>query len=249
MFSTRILILASLSALLSSESPARARQDASDDTAKPKVELVAPVLLQGEERERFFTEVEKKMSAIKSVGATFSQEKRLALFKEPLISSGLILVSPPDQLRWEFRKPFRSVLIVSGDRVAKFEHEKDHWRKVKQGRQADAVLIVMDNVRSWFRGEFDPKGGKFEVDVARVPKPLIVMRPKDKMLSRTLSAVELTLAADFTHVVRVTIREKSGDKTEMNFTRLKTKDEQPMPTELFDLEKVVEAKLEELEDR
>lgn len=205
-----------------------------------------PQYLADKELNAFFAEVEKKMSGLKSIAATFQQEKRLALFKDPLLSNGQILFSTPDHLRWEFRKPFRSILIVSGDEVAKFEDQKSGWRKVEQGRQAEVILVVMDNIRSWFRGDFDRAGDSFEVSGARKPHPVILMKPKDKVMARTLREVELRLADDFTHVVQVTIREASGDQTVMKFDQVERKPSDIIAAKYFSLEKVVEVDAQDL---
>lgn len=212
-----------------------------------KVEEPAPTFLEGKARADFFAEVAKKMGELRSVAATFEQEKRLALFKEPLRSKGQILFTTPDHLRWEFTSPFRSVMVVSGDRVAKFERQEEGWRKLEQGRQAEAILVVMDHIRSWFRGQFDPTGKEFEVQVAREPRAMIVMRPTDPLLARNLREVELTLAKGNTHVERVTIREKSGDSTVMNFKQLRRKASEPLAQRYFSLEKVIEVAPEDLE--
>lgn len=217
-----------------------------DGTLASVQQETKPSFLKGEELNRFFLEVEKQMKGLKSIVATFQQEKRLALFKEPLRSSGQILFSTPDHLRWEFRKPFQSVLIVSGDQVAKFEKQKTNWRKVKQGRQAEVILVVMDNIRSWFRGDFDRDGNSFEVAGARKPYPVISMKPKDKLMARSLREVELRLADDLSHVVQVTIREVSGDQTTMSFDQQKRRPEEQLDGKYFSLERVVDVLASEL---
>jgi len=211
----------------------------------------APKFLAGEARAAFLNQVSKKMGELRSVAATFEQEKHLALFKEPLRSRGQVLFGAPDHLRWEFLEPFRSVLIVSGDQVAKFEQKGAAWRKLDQGRQAEVILVVMDNIRSWFRGKFDTprvrgREPAFEVLVAEEPKRLIIMRPRDLLLSRTLREVELALSADGAHVERVTIREVSGDKTVMKFAHAKREPGDTLDKRFFSLKEVVEVRVAEL---
>ncbi|MFT7670050.1 MAG: outer membrane lipoprotein-sorting protein [Planctomycetota bacterium] len=218
-----------------------------DDSVDEVVE--EPVFLKGKLRDRAFFQIEKRMGALSSVVATFEQEKHLALFKEPLLSEGQLLFSVPDHLRWESNKPFRSVLIVSGDQVAKFEKKGPLWRKLKQDRQAELVLIVMDNIRSWFRGEFNQTKGGFWVEIAREPRPMIVMRPKDKLMARTLDKIELLLSENLTHVERVTISEASGDKTVMKFTQIERAPSLDLDQKLFSLSNVIEIYARELESK
>lgn len=214
-----------------------------EPTPEPALEL-----LTGDARAEFFREVEERMAAQKAVVATFEQEKHLALFEQPLRASGVILFSTPDRLRWELRAPFPSILVVSGQDVARFDHDAGTWSKAEQGRQADVILVVMDSIRTWFRGRFDPKEGPYEVEVARAPAPTIVLRPRGKALGKNLKAVELRLAPDLSHVARVTIREGNGDRTVMEFTRV-ARENLPLPAELFSLEQVAEADIEALRTR
>jgi hypothetical protein len=217
--------------------------------ASAVAEEPAPKFLTGKARKDFLVEVAKKMGDLRSVAATFEQEKRLALFKEPLRSSGQVLFTAPDHLRWEFTEPFMSVLIVSGDQVAKFERLELGWRKLEQGRQAQVILVVMDHIRSWFRGQFDAGGDGFDVQVAREPRAMIRLRPREEVLARNLQEVELVLAKGNSHVERVTIREAGGNSTVMDFTQLKRKPSSPLPKRYFSLEQVIEVGPKELEQK
>ena len=174
--------------------------------------------LEGEPRAEFLGKLRDRMGQVRSFVADFTQEKTLAVFKDKVKSSGFLLVERPDRLRWEIREPFRSQLVVTGDRVGKFEFVGGSRRALKLGRGQDAILVVMDRLRGWFRGEFDEKGGAFAVSVSSAPSPLIVLKPRDEALRRNLDAVELVPTADYASVTSVTILERGGDRTVMIFS-------------------------------
>ena len=120
------------------------------------------------------------MKTVRSFRADFEQEKKLKVFKKPVRSSGVLLFERPDRMRWETRTPFRSLLVVNGAKVAKFEWVDGKRRALKLGRGADALLVAVRRLRAWFSGEFDEK--TFSVEVKEKPAIRLILRPKEKAL-------------------------------------------------------------------
>ncbi|MCA8954777.1 MAG: outer membrane lipoprotein carrier protein LolA [Planctomycetes bacterium] len=211
------------------------------------VGLLAPVLpsqqppptdapLSGAARDAFLKDVATRMKAAPAVAASFVQRKHLALFGAPVETRGHILFARPDRLRWEIDTPFRSILIAAGREVAKFEFQGGKRRRLELGRSADLILLVMEQIRGWFAGEFHKGLARYHTTIhagraavkaeGRTPaRPAIParieLRPKDSALAKNLAAIELELGPDRSTVRRVTIREKTGDKTVMEFTPLR----------------------------
>jgi len=204
----------------------------------------APRFLEGSERERFLDELEARMAARTTVVAEFEQEKVLALFEDPLVTHGAILFAAPDRLRWETRSPFRSILVVAGDDVAKFEFVREEQRKLELGRSKDPLLAVMGQIRGWFLGRFDRRQKTYRMRVAREPRPLIVLEPAEGGLRKSLGAVEVYLTAELDAVQRVVVRETSGDHTTMTFSEKRR--DVAIPAAYFDLAEPAALDLEAL---
>lgn len=203
-----------LSVLAASPMPAQS----SRPTSAPTVVKSDPtVFLEGKDRVAFLAKVESRMSKVKSFVATFEQETNLAIFKDPVRTTGFLLFESPDRVRWEIDEPFRSILVVSGTAVAKFEFVDGKRRPLKLGRGADALLAVMSRLRLWFQGRFDASDGEFDLDVADRPSPLVRLRPKSKDSRAGIAAIELRLTAELDAVATVTLRERSGDTTTMSY--------------------------------
>lgn len=182
----------------------------------------APQALTDKARAAFLAKVAKAMSNRKEVAATFVTEKQYALFDDVARQRGFILYQRPGKLRWEIQHPFRSILVVDGTDVAKFEFNKGVRRKLTLGRTQDVLRIVMDQIRSWFRGEFEKGSKDYTVQLfAATTRPAaparVVLVPRSKSLRKTVQQFELQLAADLSSVARVTIQEAGGDRTEMRF--------------------------------
>jgi len=179
----------------------------------------ARVPLEGQARADLLTRIEARMSALRSFVAHFEQEKSLAIFQDTLSSSGFIAFAQPSDMRWEIREPFRSLLIVSGGRAAKFEWVDGQRRTLALGRGGDVVAAVMGRIEGWFRGDFG-RQTDFDMVVFEAPTPAISLRPKVASMARGLSTIEIDLAPDLASIERVTIHETSGDRTVMRYRLL-----------------------------
>ena len=147
--------------------------------------------------------------------AEFDQEKHLKVFKTAVKSNGVLLFERPDRMRWEIRKPFRSLLIVSGKNVAKFEWVDGKRRKLKLGRAADAVLIAMRRLQAWFSGNFDEKN--FTVTVVQKPALHVLLIPRDEAMRKRVARMEFFPAADFRSMAKVVVHESKGNRTLLTF--------------------------------
>jgi outer membrane lipoprotein-sorting protein len=209
----------------------------------PLLFLAAPVCAQdkpltGDARKAFLQKVRKSMEKVQTVVASFVQEKHYSLFDEVVKHHGFILYQRPDKLRWEIQKPFRSILIVADTDVAKFEYRKGKRRKLDLGRAKDVLLVVMDQIRGWFRGDFEKSDKDYKIEFYSKAPARIVMRPKSKSLAKTIDSFVLLLAKDLASVTQVTILEQGGDKTVMRFTRSSAKTE--LGAEHFDVKEPAE---------
>jgi len=177
-----------------------------------------PRPLQDESRVSLLREIEKRMAATSALVATFRQSKRMSLFKQPMNSSGVLYFVRPDLLRWEILEPFRSILVASGDEIAKYEVVGESRRQAKMGRTADTVMVVMDHIRQWFAGRFI-EDEQFRIEVYDAPVRL-VFRPRTDHLAKTLPSIDLSLNTTLDEITVVRVVENNGDETVMDFTVL-----------------------------
>ena len=175
------------------------------------------VVPEGEARE-LLAAIEKELGKTRTLRTRFVQEKHLAMFARPLTADGVIYFSRPRRVRFELAAPFRSVLIVNGDKVAKYEHGADGWARLNLPN-TDAMGLVMDQIAAWMRGDFDSQSRLFELAVVkRDGNVLVQLTPKHKRFGKIIQRIELKLAPARDRFVSVTIREPDGDYTLLRFT-------------------------------
>lgn len=194
----------------------------------------SPEPLTGAARAERLQQIERAMTRVPRIVATFTQEKHLALFDDVVETSGCILFAHPGRLRWEIREPFRSLLVVAGDEVAKFEWIDGERRKLELGRSGTMILMVIGQIRDWFRGDFSASARVYDIDVFAGEPTRILLRTKAENRGQNIPSIELMLAANLASVTQVTIREPGGDRTVMRFDRRSAPAE--LPPRLFDVD-------------
>lgn len=95
--------------------------------------------------------LQRHAAAVKTIRADFVQEKRLPILIAPLVSKGRFRFRAPEDLRWEYTEPVRSVLLM---------HKSDAKRFIgtSEGLVADesirleAMRAVVGEMTGWLSG-------------------------------------------------------------------------------------------------
>lgn len=164
---------------------------------------------------------------LRSVQADFTQEKHLKILARPLVSTGAFLFQAPQSLRWEYKQPVRSILLMHGGTLRKLI-ERDGRMQEDQGMPLDAMQVVMTEISSWLDGRFTDN----ELFKVSFPdRTTVLLVPKDQAFSGMIAQIELKLGEQEGLVDRVTITEGPDSSTVMQFTNRTLN--QPVPEALF----------------
>lgn len=168
---------------------------------------------------RFFTQVEQRVRGIRTLDIHFVQQKHLELFADVVTAEGRLLFARPDRLRWEITKPFRSLLVVNGERLGKFDVRDGQPRKLRLAG-AEAVGAMMQQLARWHQGRFRDQGDAYVAEVFEAPKSVRVsLKPRQAEMGRFIEAIDMVFHKEEQRIIRVTIREPGGDRTELSFDR------------------------------
>ncbi len=149
-----------------------------------------------------------------SVQADFIQEKHLKILARPLISTGTFTFQAPTSLRWEYRSPLRSILLMHDGKVSKFT-ERDGQLVEDKGRQLDSMQVVLAEISNWIDGRFTDNA-IFKVSFP--DKKTILATPKAPGLAALISGIELKIAEQPGLLEAITIFEGPGSETRLTFT-------------------------------
>lgn len=167
-------------------------------------------------------------SSIETVQAEFVQEKHLEILSKPLISTGYLYFKAPGSLRWEYTRPFESVLLMYKGNIVRYVKGEDGVTR-DEGMRLQAMQIVMDEISLWLSGNFR-ENPNFEASLK--PGPVIELTPKNEGLAAIIQCIELVLSQTPGLIETVTIYED-----ETSFTRLKFANErlnQPIRESVFE---------------
>jgi outer membrane lipoprotein-sorting protein len=151
---------------------------------------------------------------LRSVQADFIQEKHLKILARPIISTGSFTFQAPQSLRWEYRTPIRSILLMHGGKVRKFV-ERDGVLAEDKGMRLDAMQVVLAEISNWLDGRFTDNA-MFTVSFPK--KQTILLTPKEQGFAALISSIELRLGDQAGLLDKVIIFEGPGAFTSLTFS-------------------------------
>jgi outer membrane lipoprotein-sorting protein len=165
------------------------------------------------EMDRFIQEIQAASAEVQSFSSEFVQERRLALFAEPVIFHGRLVVVRPDRLRWEFTSPVPSALIFNGKVGMRCT---DKAPPTHFDLAADPIMrTVAEQLWLWLGGDYSKLSDKYHL-ASRDSS--LVITPKEQTTAEYLGAVTITFNAASKQPEKVLISEPGGDSTLISFT-------------------------------
>jgi outer membrane lipoprotein-sorting protein len=164
---------------------------------------------------------------VRTVRARFVQEKRLAMFRNPLVSKGEFTMAKPGRLRWEVLEPVRSGFLVNG-RQGKRWFEEDPPEPFDVAR--DPVMgLVTGQLMAWASADTAALARDYVIEVAGEGPVTLNLRPAGGGKGPVARLV-VSFSDDLTHVALVEIHERDGDMTRITFTGATVNEDLPPDT-------------------
>lgn len=177
--------------------------------------------------EKVLAELRKTSQATTSIQAAFTEDKYLAVLKEPEKSSGLFYYQQKDKMRWEQRTPSKYIILINGDklRVQEGGKEKNVGQAGRMAAQIKELMIGLVN------GDFQQNKG-FSLAVMETDDQYqIVLTPVNRRLKNIYAKIAMTFSRNSLRLKELSFFEKGGDKSIMKFQQEKFN--QPISENLF----------------
>lgn len=177
--------------------------------------------------EKVLTELRKTSQSTTSIQASFTEEKSLAVLKEPEKSSGLFYYQQRDKMRWEQRTPSKYIILINGDklRVQEGSKEKNVGQAGRMAAQIKELMIGLVN------GDFQQNKGFSSAVLEDDNHYQIVLTPVNRRLKNIYSKIAMNFSKSSLRLKELSFFEKSGDKSTMKFQQEKFN--QPIAENLF----------------
>jgi outer membrane lipoprotein-sorting protein len=171
--------------------------------------------------------IKKTASTVTSVRAEFVQEKHMEILARPLVSKGIFYFKAPNSLRWEYRSPIQSILLMHDGRTKRYLKRNGAIIEDK-GAQLQSMQVVLQDISQWLSGRFE-ENPAFSASLE--PGRKIVLRPKEKSLAIMIQRIELILSNRPGIISAVMIYE--GEKSYTRFEFKNTVLNQPLQDSIF----------------
>lgn len=157
--------------------------------------------------------LKQKVEFVNSIQADFTQEKHLEMLEHALISKGKLYYKVPRSLRWEYKQPVRSVLLMDKGEIRRFVRT-DTGMKEQTGQGLEAMRVFLEEICLWMQGEF---GANPDFEAKMKPGRKVVLEPRDQAMADVIRQIELRLTNEPGVIGSVVINEGAGSYTLVRF--------------------------------
>lgn len=162
----------------------------------------------------FAQNVDSAPVRLRSVQADFIQEKEMVILARPLVSTGIFLFQAPGSLRWEYLTPIHTVLLLHDGKIRKFIN-RDGGFVEEPSMGLDAMQVVLQEISGWLDGDIQDTPTFL---TKRQEGGRIVLTPRNPLLAKIISSIELQLLGSTGLMESVIIHEGPNSLTRMVFS-------------------------------
>lgn len=169
-------------------------------------------------------EIEKNMSNIKTVQASFIQKKNMVMFDMPVIIKGEFKIQNPDRFSWTVLEPVEYKLIITKESIIKWE--KSTGSQKMSLKENPMFKEMISQITFWFSGAYATCTKDYRVELVKSSPAVLNFIPKEhNPVSNMLSNVTLTFQDNRKYINTIELFEKNGDSTELDFSNVKINSE------------------------
>jgi outer membrane lipoprotein-sorting protein len=167
--------------------------------------------------EEVLSRLEERVSGIQTLRADFVQEKFLAVFDEPLLLKGTILMQKPDLFSWIVREPLRYSMVIQGEVVRQWDEDTRRVEKLSLSKNP-VFKMAIQQLRDWLSGAYKSMLGQYRVTVLDRSPISLEFVPRDTALVQgVIDRVTVEFDRDERYIWRIQIFERQGDRTLITF--------------------------------
>lgn len=148
-----------------------------------------------------------------SISADFVQEKHMEILSRPLVSRGVFHYQNPASLRWEYRFPVQSILLMHNGKTKRYVQGAEGMIE-DSGAHLQAMQVVLQEIARFLSGRFD-ENPLFAAGLE--PGRKIVLTPKEESFSKIIQRIELFLSDQPGLIKSVIIYESEDSYTKLVF--------------------------------
>lgn len=186
---------------------------------------------------RLLDEILASQEATETLQGRFTQEKTLALFKEPERSTGRFSYARPDRMRLDYDAPSAVVLLLAGDELLTYYPELKEAERFDVRKQKKRVFnhLIGEEGLGQLQKNFtielieDDRGDR----APGVASRMLHLVPRRRQLKRRIEFIDLWVRRSDNAPVQYYIAETTGDTTLFRLDEVEVNGD--LPEGVFDL--------------
>ncbi len=150
---------------------------------------------------------------VNDLTADFVQKSYIQGFDEKVFK-GKLYLKKPKLARWDYAKPVKQNIVINGDRIILYmtEQKQAIVQKASAHPDAEPAMGILSNIEKW-QESFTIKSEDTTGDFFRVE-----LTPKSMTM---VKKVVVEIGKKTSHIERLTLFEKSGNKVSFSFSGIK----------------------------
>jgi len=180
----------------------------------------APGLSTSERLDKLIARIKWEQSRLRSMEATFVQNKVSVLLIEPEEARGKFWYQAPDKVRWDYMKPNPTTVLVNQEQMLTWYRDLGRAERIDVGKQADRVMQYLSASNSL---ETLQRYFILKVSFPKDPKEpyRLELSPRFSRVAKRIQSMAVHLDREGYWPVFVQYVEPDGDSTELRFTDVK----------------------------
>jgi outer membrane lipoprotein-sorting protein len=136
--------------------------------------------------------IRQAAAGIKTIETSIVQTRTLKILSRPLVSRGIMAYRRPNDLRWEYRSPLQTLLVVRAGNVRRLIKHDGVW-VADASAKLEAMKIVLGEINLWLDGNFSSsRTFRPELRPAQAGQPARVeLHPVDPSLGKIISRITI----------------------------------------------------------
>lgn len=164
--------------------------------------------------DEFKKQFSKAAQATQSIQCEFVQDKNLSMMDDKIVSAGKFWFKRENKVRMEYQKPSYYLLVINGNEIKTKDGQKENKVSAKSNKVFEQVnRMMIDCVQGT---ALDSKS--FTSKLFEGPQSYLVeLTPVVRNLQGIFKTINLTVDKKDHSVVKIDMREQSGDNTLISF--------------------------------
>lgn len=161
--------------------------------------------------------IRKAAATVKTIETDFVQTKTLKILKKPLVSRGVMAYRRPNDLRWEYRSPLETLLVVRRGNAQRLLKHGQAW-VTDSSAKLEAMKIVLGEISLWLDGNFGAsKTFKPELRAGGSEPAHVALIPIDPALAKIITSIAIVFGERPGTVSAIDIHEGDAGVTHIAF--------------------------------